>query len=196
MGENMEEKFVVGKYCFTDKEMFERAQKEATVIRSMRERYDLSDATNALKIYQKAAKEGVFSTIVGYVFLEELHETVQCSGIAKGKRLADIPVRNITGEQPIKENHTVPPRKSEERYKKLYEAQCILNKRMKIIVAAAIVVLVSFVIIDLKTEYSAFTYFTNYKAKMEEDLVNKYEAWESELKAREEALKMQANGGD
>ncbi len=196
MGNNMEEKQKVGKYSFADKAMYERAKKEATVIQSMKEKYDISNASNALKIYEKAAREGVFSTAVGYAFLEELHGTIQRSGIAKGKHLSDIPVVDTARTQTGAESQMTKAKKSEDRYKKLYEAQCILNKRMKIVVAAAIFILVSFVIIDLKTEYSIFTYFTNYKAKMEEDLVDKYEAWESELTAREQALKSQANGGN
>ena len=41
---------------------------------------------------------------------------------------------------------------------------------------------------------SFFTYFTNYKANMEEELIDKYENWEEELKAREDALE-QSQGG-
>lgn len=187
----------MGNYCFADKAVYERAQKEAAVIQSMRERYDLADGKNAWKIYQKAAKDRVFSTVVGYGFMEELRETIQRSGVAHGKRMEDIYVHE-TANGKVQADKTAEKKmaKSEERYKKLYEAQCILNKRMKMVVAAAIIVLVSFVIIDLRTEYSIFTYFTNYKAKMEEDLVNKYEAWESELTAREQALKLRENGGN
>ena len=35
-----------------------------------------------------------------------------------------------------------------------------------------------FVVINFRFEYSIFTYFTNYKANMEEELIDKYEKWE------------------
>lgn len=50
------------------------------------------------------------------------------------------------------------------------------------------VLVIAIIVIDFKSEYSVFTYFTDYKAKMEEELIHKYEGWEKELKAREDAL--------
>lgn len=55
-------------------------------------------------------------------------------------------------------------------------------------VAALVVLVIAIIVIDFKSEYSVFTYFTDYKAKMEEELIHKYEGWEKELKAREDAL--------
>ena len=37
-------------------------------------------------------------------------------------------------------------------------------------------------------EYSIFTYFTNYKANMEEELIDKYEKWEERLQQKEDSL--------
>ena len=47
---------------------------------------------------------------------------------------------------------------------------------------------IGFVFINFKFEYSIFTYFTNYKANMEEELIDKYEAWEEKLEEREKQL--------
>lgn len=35
--------------------------------------------------------------------------------------------------------------------------------------------MIGFVVINFRFEYSIFTYFTNYKANMEEELIDKYE---------------------
>ena len=56
-------------------------------------------------------------------------------------------------------------------------------------VAALAVLIVGFVIVNFKFEYTIFTYFTNYKANMEEEIIDKYEKWEEELKIREDKLK-------
>ena len=57
-----------------------------------------------------------------------------------------------------------------------------------------IIILAGFTFINLKFEYSIFTYFTNYKAKMEEELIDKYENWESELEEREQQLEQKEGG--
>jgi hypothetical protein len=48
--------------------------------------------------------------------------------------------------------------------------------------------LIGFVVINFRFEYSIFTYFTNYKANMEEDLIDKYEKWEERLQQKEDSL--------
>ena len=48
--------------------------------------------------------------------------------------------------------------------------------------------LAGFVIINFRFQYSIFTYFTNYKANMEEELIDKYENWQANLEQREQAL--------
>lgn len=70
----------------------------------------------------------------------------------------------------------------------MYEGQQLLNKKLKIALFAAVVLLIGFVVINFRFEYSIFTYFTNYKANMEEELIDKYENWQANLEQREQAL--------
>ena len=87
------------------------------------------------------------------------------------------------------ENDTLEDRSIEvEKYRQLYEGQKIINSKFKIGIIVCVVVLIGFVLVNFKLEYSVFTYFTNYKATMEEDLVNKYEKWSEELQKREDAI--------
>lgn len=192
----MSEKYVVDGFCFQNKSVYDRAVKEHTVITSMRKKYNLSEGKTAWMVYQKAVKEEVFTTVVGYSFLKELQETVEASGTVKGKALAEIPVKAGPTELQATESEVAGGKVTSSfgrkenpgRYKVLYEGQCLLNRRLKFIVFALIVLVAALVIIDAKSEYSVFTYFTDYKTQMEEELINKYEKWESELKAREDAL--------
>ena len=78
--------------------------------------------------------------------------------------------------------------RKEAKWKRLYEGQQLLNKKLKIALFAAVVLLIGFVVINFRFEYSIFTYFTNYKANMEEDLIDKYEKWEERLQQKEDSL--------
>lgn len=187
----MSEKYMVDGFCFQNKSVYDRAIKEHTVITSMRKKYKLSEGKTAWMVYQKAVKEEVFTTVVGYSFLKELQKTIEASGKMTGKPLAEIPVKaelSEPGATGAKGTRSVERKGNQGRYKVLYEGQRLLNRRLKFVLFALIVLLAALVVIDAKSEYSVFTYFTDYKTKMEEELINKYEAWESELKAREDAL--------
>lgn len=194
----MLEKYTIEHFEFEDKETYERALKEYHVIKAMKKQHRLNGKM-AVRLYQKAIEEKVFSTIVGYSFLEELRRIIRKTGAAKESDLAAIPVYGKQGhtasgteEHPGGNRVTVKRSDHLEKYKRLYEGQCLLNRRLKIVVVALVLLVAAIVIIDLKSEYSVFTYFTDYKAKMEEELIDKYENWESELKAREDALEQKS----
>ena len=88
-----------------------------------------------------------------------------------------------------KQQDTLPPKKNVSgKYKKLYENEKLKNKKLKIALVAALVLLAGFVIINFRFQYSIFTYFTNYKANMEEELIDKYERWEERLQQKEDSL--------
>lgn len=192
----MSEKYVVDGFCFQDKSVYDRAVKEHTVITSMRKKYKLSEGKTAWMVYQKAVEEEVFTTVVGYSFLRELQRTIVSSGKPKDQSFAGIPVKTevqemSAGEKKGTEKKTAGvswKKEGPDRYKVLYEGQRLLNRRLKFIIFALIVMAAALIVVDLKSEYSIFTYFTDYKAKMEEELIDKYEEWESELKVREDAL--------
>jgi hypothetical protein len=127
----------------------------------------------------------MFETVIGYHFLEELRETIIQTGVAAQESLADIPVKagQKSGMDVIADRLS-----GQNRFKKLYEGQLLLNKKMKIAIFALVVLLAGFVIINFRFEYSIFTYFTNYKANMEDELIDKYENWQSDLEEREQKL--------
>ncbi len=182
----MSEKYTVEHFEFEEKEAYERALKEYNVIQAIKKKKRLNAKTSVL-LYQKAVEEKTFSTVVGYSFLEELRQIIRKAGVAGEGKLAAIPVsgkQDQTGDN----RSSVKNGGDSEKYKRLYNGQCLLNRRLKIVVVALLFLVAAIVIIDLKSEYSVFTYFTDYKAKMEEELIDKYESWESELKAREDAL--------
>ncbi len=170
---------------FESREAYDRAKKEAEFIRKVEGAMDLTDGKTALKLYNKLVKEKSFATVVGYEFMYELRDVIVQTGVAKEASLAPIPVREI-----IKvENDTLEDRSIEvEKYRRLYEGQRVITTKFKIGIFICLIVLIGFFVVNMKMEYSVFTYFTNYKATMEEELVNKYQKWSDELKQKEEAL--------
>lgn len=184
----MADSYTVGQFTFQSKEEYDRAVREQQMISTMRSKFKQSDVKTVWKIYVKAVEENVFTTAVGYGFLLELRQIIEASGKIKENTIPAIPVKSGGGG-----NTSLPSVKGtgaggDGRYKRLYEGQRLLNKRLKIVLFALFVTVASLLVIDLKSEYSIYTYFTDYKAKMEEELIDKYEKWEKELTDRESTL--------
>lgn len=181
----MDEKTSIENFEFESREDYDRAVKELEFINKVRENADLSIGDNAYMVYKKAVTDKMFHTVAGYFFLQELRQTIIQSGVAPEEELGDIPVRATenSGQDTLSGNTFM-----ENRFRRLYEGQRILNKKFKIAIVALVILLASFVFINFRFEYSIFTFFTNYKANMEEELINKYEHWQSQLEEREKNL--------
>lgn len=188
----MKMKETIGNFQFESRESYDRAKKEEEIIFQLHEKVNLSDGKTALKIYNKLVADKVFSTAIGYCFLSQLRQFITECGVAASDMLPNIPVKEVEKKQ----QDTMPARPLHgDRYQRLYEGQKILNKKFKIAIAALLVILTGFIVINFKFEYSIFTYFTNYKANMEEELINKYESWQSELEEREKKLNESGESG-
>lgn len=178
-------------FQFESREASEQTEREAKLIGKLLEKADASDPKNALRLYNRAVSEKLFSTMAGYLFLMELRETILESGLVTERALAPIPIKEPEGRRGdvISERHLYQERKLQ----RLYDGQKLLNKKFKIAIVALVLIIFGFIVINFRFEYTIFTYFTNYKATMEEELIDKYQNWEEELKAREEKLN-QGNG--
>lgn len=178
-------------FVFESRETYDAAKREYDMVLTLNEKVDFNDTKSALKVYNKFVTEKTFTTVIGYSFLLELRKYLLESGTVTSESLAEIPVREYKKQT----GDTIPQRpKGESKYRRMYDEQKKLNAKLKIVVIAAVVLLLGFTAITVGTDYSVFTYFTNYKANMEEELIDKYESWEEELKAREDALE-QSQGG-
>lgn len=181
----MKETYSADYFAFESRDSYEQAKKETEIIEQLMEKTDISDPRVALKLYNKSISEKAFRTVAGYYFLLDLRQAILESGLVTERALAPIPVR-----EPDRRKSDVisGPSSQEKKFQRLYEGQQLLNKKLKITLIAALIVLIGFVAINLHFEYSIFTYFTNYKANMENELIDKYEAWQEDLEAREKKL--------
>lgn len=181
-----ESNYAIGAFRFESRETYDQAKKEADIIAMLDQKVDLSEPKTALKVYNKFVSQNTFSTVIGQAFLGQLRQVILESEIATADSLLPIPVK----ETQKRALDTMPSRPNgESKYKRLYEYQKTLNKKFKILLFAACILLIGFVVVTIKTRYSVFTYFTNYKQQMEDEIVDKYEQWQSDLEDREKALK-------
>ena len=178
-------KSILASLEYESREAYDRAKKEADFIGKVSESLDVAEPKTALKLYNKIVTEKSLSSVVGYEYLNYLREIIIEAGLGNEENLAHIPVREVTKT----DKDTIEVNNFEtERYKKLYEGQKVINKKIKIVLIACIIVLVGFVVVNFRLEYSIFTYFTNYKANMEEELIDKYQYWAEQLEKKEQEL--------
>ena len=176
-------------FLFQDRKEYENALKEKDTITVLKNKVNLQDGKNALKVYNRFVKEDTFRTIYGFHFLAELRESLIESGFVTEDMLAPISVQERKASlPPVKKKKKQEDFPEEGKYEQLYKDGKANIKKFKIAIVALVVILVAMFVITIKSQYSVFTYFTDYKTKMEEELVNKYETWEKELDQREAEL--------
>lgn len=189
-------------FLFATEDTYETAKREKIVIEKIRKKYDVRNKQVALKIYRKAVKDNSFSTLVGYAFLEELYHNMEMAGVEVQELPPVFTEKKEEGEKESSSSQIRIHKNAQERknskWKLLYEGQKRINKHLKIAIAMLVILILSLFVIEYKSQYSIFTYFTDYKSKMEQELIDQYENWEEQLQQREDALQQREdalNGG-
>ena len=184
-----EKEMVLDGFKFSSKKEFERAMKEKEAIGYIVANTNMSDMKAVLKVYNKAIDKKSFQTVVGLEFVNNMRKKLISSGTVMEKNLAYVPVTSKNAVvQKVPAMSKDEAARNAERYKKAYE-EAITGKKIKnMAIAFLIVLLAALVIITVKSKYSVFTYFTDYKSNMENELIDKYEKWEQTLDDRQKAL--------
>ena len=180
-----EKEMVLDGFKFSSKKEFERAMKEKETIGYIVSNTNMSDMKAVLKAIDKKS----FQTVVGLEFVNNMRKKLISSGTVMEKNLAYVPVTSKNAVvQKVPAMSKDEAARNAERYKKAYE-EAITGKKIKnMAIAFLIVLLAALVIITVKSKYSVFTYFTDYKSNMENELIDKYEKWEQTLDDRQKAL--------
>lgn len=181
--ESKDNRTIEGIYFESEKE-YESAYKELETIREIERKFAVGDAKVALSIYNKAVSKKSFKTIIGYMFLKRLRDTIVSCGLVDSESLYPIPVGD---KQEKKENVRLAPAE-DNKYLLLYRNE---NKKKKAAIMAVVVLAVVIVImffVTAGTKYSFVTYFTDYENDIRNEVIDEYEQWEKELTEREEAL--------
>ena len=160
--------FIVDGFEFATEEEAKKARKEKAGIRYIKENTNMNDPDVVYKLYAKLNKPGTFCTPVGFAFLIELQEFLHTIPYIKNEEIRPIHVEKAgTGNKA--------GQKEAAKYK----------KRFHIALFFVIILAVSIIAMFTITYVSGHSpYVVNY----ENEIIDKYESWQSELEEREKAL--------
>lgn len=184
-----EKEMVLDGFKFSSRKEFERALKEKETIEYIVANTNMSDMKSVLKIYNKAVDKKSFQTVIGLSFVSNMRNKLVSSGTVMDKNLTYVPVvqKYVQIEKKPALDKDEIERKAE-KYKKAYEDEAAGRKIRNMAIVFLSVLLAVLVIITLKSKYSVFTYFTDYRSNMENELIDKYEKWEQTLEDRQKAI--------
>ena len=183
----MASKYELNGYAFADAADFERAKKEKETIAYISANTDMTDMKALYKIYKAAVEKKSFQTVFGLEYIKDIRDRLVGSGTVTEDLLEPIPVGKVV----IKKVVETPVTAEEREWKK--EQEKAENMRFKNIVKNFLIIVLCMVIgvmlfVTYRYKYSIFTYFTNYKEKMRDEISDEYKEWEQELDKREKAI--------
>lgn len=168
---------------FESEKEYETAYKELETIREIERKFAIGDPKVSLSIYNKAVSKKSFKTIIGYMFLKRLRDTIVSCGLVDSESLYPIPIvkerdNKYSAQSDVKDN----------KYLILYRDE---KKKRKVAVMFSVVLAIVIAVMFFMTgssKYSYVTYFTDYENDIRNEVIDEYEQWEKELTEREEAL--------
>lgn len=173
-----EEKWIISGYEFSTKEDYEKAKKEAESVLYIKAHTDMANAQQVLKVYNKASDMKMFQTVIGYEFMHQLYAILVKKKVMEPEYLKTIPIQKQVRERELPEDVEEANRLSEQ-YRVLYEDSKEKRKRQRIVIVFL------FLLIGLMV---AMVYL-NYNTYDENEVIDRYSTWETELEEREEAVR-------
>lgn len=172
MSKNKDRIFTVGGFSFKSEEEAELAKKEMKGVEYIRGKTDMEYPEMVLQVYNKMVDGRLFETVVGFSYLKELQEYLRTIPYVKREDIRPIPVthRDFEAERRKKAGGiagSLP--------EKVIQGSLILN------IVLVVCVIVMFLISMTGNSPNILNY--------ENQLINRYEAWEQELSGREEAVR-------
>lgn len=179
---------LVGGFIFTDEAEAKQAEKEAEGVKYIKGKTDMDNPQMVLHIYNKMIQQKLFETAVGYSYLKDLQEYLRAVPFIRNQDILPIPVQHPLLEQSIKSaRRTEPPKKT-----KLVVKHADYRRRYRVTGALSVILSICIVVMFAITATTNNTTILNY----ENELINKYEAWEQELSEREAAVEARERAAD
>lgn len=175
MGKVMEKDitFTVEGFLFDDEDLLKEAKKEADGVRYMKSRVDLQYPDRVLQIYQRMIAQNMFQTQIGYAYLRELQDYLYTMPQVPNNEIPPIPVHKAVKVEDAS-GTTEELRSENKKSRRAFRRSVIVN------FFAVAVIVVMFVIAMSSNSPTVLNY--------ENELQNKYAAWEQELTEREAVL--------
>ncbi len=183
-----------GFYFETD-ELYEEAHKEKLAVAYLSKQVDLSDNKQALRLYQQAASQKLFSTVIGLSFLRDIEFRLKKDeSIPKDQIMAvTVPLKERPPEKPsvsISSLQSGEGTSKKERQKKdayPFNEKTEAGKyrrRFHGALAFVFILLATIGVMFFITLSSDLPTIVNYRTRLN----NEYASWDEELKEREAAL--------
>lgn len=207
-------KMIVDGFVFKDEKTAQKACQESDGVQYVRERLDMENPQMVLEMYRKLMSEKVFETPVGIGYLKELRDYLIMRPEMKDETIEPIEIeeciQNFGSEEKERETgqykeaapETEQPDTLEWYIQKLEESkqqervlnyrrrraeekmeQCRKHLRLSLLCSLFLLIVAAGMVVITMTDNHPN--IINYENK----LIEKYEAWETELKEREESLK-------
>ena len=172
---------VVEGFLFANEAEAAQARKEAEGVKYVKEKAQMDDPEMVLRIYNKMIQQRLFDTAVGYSYLKDLQEYLQSIPVyPEGRYFPDSGAASAGGgESPQGEARAGTKAEDADRGK-----NADYRRRYRIVRWIAFILAVCVVAMFAITATTNNTTVLNY----ENQLINKYEAWEERLDQRQEAI--------
>jgi hypothetical protein len=174
----------VAGYSFSDAHDYKEAKREAETIEYIKANTDLNDLNKAIKLYHKLIERKTLKTVVGFAFLKELQERIVKEGIVSKESVPCIQIER--DEKKLKTYANSLEQEREQKQQEMIENYKIRLRNSRIISAFLAGIIIIMIIISIWSDRNIFSNFEN-------EILNKYSAWEEDLKAREQLLKENEN---
>lgn len=187
-----EQMYVVEGFAFISEKEAEQAKKEREGIRYIKEKTNMSNPDMVLQIYNKMVREKMFVTSVGYAYLFDLQEYLRTNPYIKDEDIMPIEVVHPSIQESLKEEkhkHQVQMQEMRKKAAKKPVTDAELQNKYKLSLLVNLILAISVVGMFLISTTSRHPTILNY----EEELINRYSAWEQELTEREAALREAEN---
>lgn len=181
------DKYTIDDYSFSSKADYERAVKEKETISYIVANTNMADMKSVLKVYNKSVGKKSFQTVLGLEFVRNMRKSLINSGIVADDTIPPVPVPVASGSRTKQAGGSFAADMAE-KYKLAYENERAGRIIRNMVIAFLVVVIGAMMFITYNSKYSVFTYFTDYKTEMENELVDKYQEWSNQLEEKEREL--------
>lgn len=180
-------KYTIGDYSFSNKADYERALKEKEAISYIVANTNMADMKSVLKVYNRSVEKKSFQTVLGLEFVRNMRKNLINSGLVSEDTIQTVPVPPAGGGNKPKADNSF-AQDAAEKYKLAYENEHAGRTIRNMVIVFLVVIIGAMMFITYNSKYSVFTYFTDYKADMENELVDKYQEWRNQLEEKEKEL--------
>ena len=204
--------YVLDGYQFAGKQEYERALQEKETITYLKANMKKDDGKTLLKIYNRSVSKKAFQTVIGTDFLKEIREMLREQEIISPEILAPIPApggmeerveavqkdsaREGDGKDRAEQRRQKAQAERADYFQKKYEEAAANQKIRNGLIVVLFLVILAMFIITWRSKYSVFTYFTDYKENIRNEVIDELEDWQQELEEREQKLDQQEREGN